>query len=155
MRFFPHVLTQEESNAEIERMKAKIYRHGWGVWAVELGMSGELIGMVGLNEVDADEMIPQTPFIEIVWRLHKQYWGKGYAYEAATACLEYAFSKLKLRAVYAFTAMINKPSWRLMQKLGMHNTNRNFNHPKVVKGSSLERHCLYKITRACSQSKSR
>ncbi|PIE46210.1 MAG: GNAT family N-acetyltransferase [Gammaproteobacteria bacterium] len=147
MQFFPKMLTKEESNAQIGRMQAKHEQNGWGAWAVVVKKTGEFIGMVGLNEVEIDNAIPETPFVEIAWRLRKAHWGKGYAFEAATACLDYAFNTLRLENIYAFTALINEPSRRLMEKLGMHNTHQDFNHPKVAKGHILERHCLYKIER--------
>ncbi len=147
MRYFPALLTRQESNKRLDEIIALIDKNGWGFWAVELRQTGEFIGCVGLNEVEIDEAIPATPFVEIGWRLRQAYWGKGYTFEAATACLDYAFSTLRLDNIYALTALINEPSRRLMEKLAMHNTLQDFNHPQVAKGHRLERHCLYKIKR--------
>ncbi|PID62836.1 MAG: GNAT family N-acetyltransferase [Gammaproteobacteria bacterium] len=147
MRYFPNTMTAAESVAQIEKLQSRIAKNAWGFWAVERKQSGEFIGMVGLNTVELNDAIPETPFVEIGWRLAKKHWRQGYAYEAASACLDYAFNTLALKNIYAFTALINTPSQRLMQKLGMHNTGRDFNHPKVESEHALSRHCLYQIER--------
>ena len=62
--------------------------------------------MVGLNAAHADMSF--APCVEIAWRLHKDYWGQGYATEAARAALKFAFEVLALNEVVAFTAVINR-----------------------------------------------
>ena len=101
--------------------------------------------MVGLNKVHAD--MPFAPAVEIAWRLHSDYWGLGYATEAARAALRYAFEVLELSEVVAFTAVINQRSQLLMQRLGMTNTQKNFLHPMLPRHHRLAAHVLYKITR--------
>ncbi|MBS9781718.1 MAG: GNAT family N-acetyltransferase [Gammaproteobacteria bacterium] len=147
MRYFPDIMTLTESDVQIEVMQAKIEKNGWGYWAVELKQTNELIGKVGLNPVELHSDIPETPFVEMGWRLAKKHWRQGYAYEAATACLDYAFNILELNSVYACTALTNIPSQQLMKKLGMHNINQDFNNPKMKAGHTLSRYCLYKIER--------
>lgn len=146
MRYFPKPLTRSESDAMVDKINCLFAENGWGLWAVSLKRTNAFIGFVGLHR-HTDEAIPQTPFVEIGWRLAKAYWGKGYAFEAAQASMDYAFNILKLETLYSFTATINEPSWRLMEKLGMHNTHQDFNHPKVDKGHALEKHYLYQIER--------
>lgn len=146
MRYFPSVMTEEETRAQIGRAKAYIENNGWGFWALELKETGEFLGFVGLLGQDEQREIPNTPFVEIGWRLDEQHWGKGYAPEAAQAALDFAFNQLDLSEVYSFTALPNHPSQRVMEKIGMVNTEQNFDHPKLAKGHELERHCLYRIT---------
>ena len=107
--------------------------------------SDDFIGMVGLNNVHAN--MPFAPAVEIAWRLHRDYWGLGYATEAALAALRYAFEVLELSEVVAFTAVINKRSQKLMQRLGMTDTQDNFYHPMLDAEHRLAEHVLYKITR--------
>ena len=145
MRYFPATLSKQESDSIAERLSQIIEKKGWGFWAVELKGTNEFIGFVGLLSQDKSA-IPETPFVEIGWRLSYAHWGKGYASEAAHACLKFAFEQLTLDAVYAFTALPNKPSRKVMERLGMHNTRQDFDHPSLAKGHVLERHCLYKIT---------
>ncbi|PWI31727.1 GNAT family N-acetyltransferase [Vibrio albus] len=147
MRFFPSVLNLEESNKVADHIRGLIEENGWGFWAVELKSGGQFIGFVGLNYQPSSHSLPETPFVEVGWRLSSKYWGKGLAPEAAGKALDFAFSELGLDSVYAFTPLINKPSQRVMQKLGMQNTGNDFNHPKVERGHRVERHCLYKISK--------
>ncbi|SON52925.1 GNAT family N-acetyltransferase [Vibrio tapetis] len=145
MRYFPALLSQAESDAQVDFIHSLIEANGFGFWAVELKSSGEFIGFVGLHKQLAPE-IPNTPMIEIGWRLSSEYWGKGYAPEAAEKALAFAFDELNLEQVYAFTALPNLPSQRVMSKIGMVNIDQDFDNPKLPKGHQLERHCLFEIT---------
>jgi len=58
---------------------------GYGKWAVERKSDGAMMGRVGLINPEG------WPGLELGWTLGKQYWGKGYATEAARAALRYAF----------------------------------------------------------------
>lgn len=146
MAFFPAQLKEEQSNQLAQGLADLIDQKGWGFWALELNRTGEFIGFVGLNAIDNDSAIPNAPFVEIGWRIASEHWGKGYAPEAAQLALSYAFEALKLDAVYSFTSLLNKPSQRVMQKIVMFNTGQDFDHPKLIEGHRLRRHCLYKIT---------
>jgi RimJ/RimL family protein N-acetyltransferase len=57
--------------------------------------------------------------MEIGWRLRSDAQGKGYAKEAANACLYHAFETLNSLRVVSRTVKGNAPSWGLMKKLGM------------------------------------
>lgn len=144
MRYFPAVLSQEESNQMADKLAALITEKGWGFWAVEQKQRAEFIGFVGLHE--QTQQIPGAPFIEIGWRLSRQYWRQGYAAEAANRALAFAFDELKQSSVYAFTTKQNLPSRGLMEKLGLLNTGQDFNHPALDSDHPLKRHCLYQIT---------
>ncbi|MGP5133517.1 GNAT family N-acetyltransferase, partial [Psychrobacter cibarius] len=85
--------------------------------------------------------------VEIAWRLHKDYWGQGYATEAARAALNFAFTELSLDEVVSFTAVINKRSQLVMERLGMMNTRANFYHPALDPNHRLAEHVLYNMTR--------
>jgi RimJ/RimL family protein N-acetyltransferase len=90
-----------------------------------------------------------TPAVEVGWRLSKDAWGNGYASEAARASLAYAFGPAGLDEVVSFTATTNKPSQRVMQRIGMsHDEADDFDHPRLEPGHRLERHVLYRITRS-------
>lgn len=147
MRFFPGVMTPEESNAQADRIRTAIDEKGWGFWAAELKASGEFIGFIGIQAQSAVSGIPHTPFIEAGWRLLATHWGLGYATEGARRAIRFAFDTLGAPTVYAITALPNLPSQRVMLKAGMHNTGEDFNHPKLPAGHALERHCLYRIAR--------
>lgn len=145
MKYFPALLSEEESNSLAREIKSRISKNGWGFWALEKLDTGEFIGFTGLNEPSYE--IPVTPCIEIGWRLARQHWGQGYATEAAKACLAITFNTLHLTEVYSFTSLPNLKSRTVMERIGMINTNRNFEHPMVPLENPLREHCLYVITR--------
>lgn len=90
MRYFPTTLSTEESNTLIDSFKQRFEQYGFTYYAVDIlttkEQSAQFIGFAGL--------LPQTyksaftPNVDIGWRLKKSVWGKGYATEAAKACLE-------------------------------------------------------------------
>ena len=145
MEYYPSTLTPEESNMMASKIESLIEERGWGFWAVELVEDKSFIGFVGLHEPTYE--LPVKPCIEIGWRLGKEYWGKGYATEAAKASLKFAFSDLNLGEVYSFTPVTNNRSRALMERLNMVNTNFNFGHPEVPLNSQLREHVLYVIKR--------
>ena len=145
MEYFPKLLTTSMSNTIAKKCQSLINDNGWGFWAVSLKETDIFIGMVGLNNANAD--MPFSPAVEIAWRLHNDYWGQGYATEAARASLDFAFVELEIEEVVAFTAVINKRSQLVMERLGMTNTQEDFFHPMLESNHRLAEHVLYKITR--------
>lgn len=141
MKYFPATLTEEETGAFYVRIQEEFCRVGWGLYAVELKESGQFIGYVGLHEIGFDADF--TPGIEIGWRLAADVHNRGYATEAAKAVLQLAKSH-GFECVLSFTAEINKPSERVMQKIGMEKV-RTFAHPKLPTASPLSLHVLYRL----------
>jgi len=145
MKYYPRALSTKESNIMVQKFESLISERGWGFWAVEKIDAGEFIGFVGLHEPTYD--LPVSPCVEIGWRLAKEYWGHGYASEAAKASLGIAFDRLDLSEVYSFTSVSNKKSRAVMERIGMININENFEHPMILENSPLREHVLYKINR--------
>src|SRR5690242_1700060 len=144
MRYFPSTLTQQQSDEFAGYAHDTIERQGWGLWAVEVGGGPPFIGFVGLNRVSFEEHF--TPAVEVGWRLARPFWGNGYATEAATAAVSFAFERLDLDEVVSFTSTTNEPSIRVMRRLGMrHDVAGDFDHPRVAEGSPLRRHILYRL----------
>jgi RimJ/RimL family protein N-acetyltransferase len=145
-RFYPTLLSRQQSDEAIDRFITFLKRDGYGLLAVERRADGALIGDVGIVPVDMP--IRDNPPVEIGWLLGKQYWGRGYAPEAAKAWIDYAFTTLNLPEIVAWTAVTNLPSQRVMQKLGMiHHPEDDFLHPRVPEGHPLRPHVLYRIRR--------
>lgn len=143
MRYFPNLLSKSESDALANQIQSLIDLQDWGFWAIELKATGEFIGFTGLHhQPDKFEFSPCT---EIGWRLKQSAWGKGFAYEAAKASLDFGFNTLNLDEIVAFTAQLNLPSQKLMQRLGMHKK-QNFEHPDVAETSPLKMHVCYVIS---------
>jgi len=144
--FLPKKLSREESDALAAHIQAHITEHGWGFWAVELRATGDFIGFVGIAHYRGETAF--APAVEIGWRLQHSAWGNGYATEAAKAALEFAFTQLELDEVVSFTTLANKPSQRVMQKIGMqHDSRGDFMHPALALDSPLAPHCLYRLRR--------
>jgi len=147
MAYFPSMLTDAQSDAFLERIRQHHARHGFGLWAVELRETSAFIGMAGLAIPTWNP--PFAPCVEIGWRLAHDYWGHGYATEAARAAMDFGFRVLQLNEIVSFTAAINLPSERVMQRLGMHHpVSEDFDHPALPAGHRLARHVLYRLSRA-------
>jgi ribosomal-protein-alanine N-acetyltransferase len=85
----------------------------FGYWMIESLEEEEFIGWVALKKLE------KTEKIEVGYRLLEEHWGKGYAFEAASELLKYAFLRLHLKEVVAVTLEENVRSLRVLEKLGM------------------------------------
>ena len=146
MKYYPSTLTESESNLFAKKLEMLISERGWGFWAVALKSNSQFIGFVGLHKPEAD--LPFTPCTEIGWRLSKKYWGNGYATEAASIVLKFAFDKLQLKEVASYTSPLNIKSKSVMERLNMVNTMQNFEHPSIPKEHKLREQVLYKVTKS-------
>lgn len=144
MRYFPSVLSEDQTRASVAWWREHLERLGWSNWAVEIKGTGEFIGFVGLW-TPAHPM-PFGDCVEIGWRLARRHWGRGYASEAAREALRFGFAEIGLTEIVSFTALVNQPSRALMERIGMRDTRADFDHPAVPIGHELRRHCLYRIT---------
>lgn len=145
MEHFPSTLTREESDAVAARLKAHIDTHGFGFWALEVPGVAPFMGFAGLQHVSFNA--PFVPAVEIGWRLAPQYWGVGYASEAARAALAHGFGPLGLSEIVSFTIPANTRSQAVMRRIGMTRDEQgDFAHPRVPEGHSMRRHVLYRIS---------
>ncbi|MDP1562721.1 MAG: GNAT family N-acetyltransferase [Pirellulaceae bacterium] len=94
------------------RLQAHFQEHGFGFYVLIDKSSNQSIGMCGLIQRD---FLP-TP--DLGYALLESHWNQGYAYEAATAILQYAEMALGLPDLYAMTIPTNEASIRLLGKLG-------------------------------------
>jgi len=141
MRYFLSPMTRSESLTTFGLIREEIAQRGWGVWAVEV--DGVFAGMVGLHV--PEWQLPFSPCTEVLWRLRKEFWGRGIAHEAATQAVDYGFSKAGLDEIVAFTTPPNHRSIRLMERLGFERDHQgDFAHPAVPVGHPLRRHVLYR-----------
>ena len=147
MRFFPGLLSREASDRDIDAWQAALEDRGWSNWAVETRETGVFIGFIGLSV--PRRALPFMPCVELGYRLAREHWGKGYATEGAKAALRVGFERLMLPEIVSFTALVNLPSRAVMERVGMSNANEDFDHPNpaLPEGSTLKRHCLYRLSR--------
>jgi RimJ/RimL family protein N-acetyltransferase len=147
MRWFRSPLTTEESDAFATRIRTRMAEDGWGLWALEVPGVSDFCGFVGLARVPFEAHF--TPAMEIGWRLDRPWWGNGYATEAASGCIEFAFGTLDLSEIVSMTATRNTRSRAVMERLGMrHDPAEDFDHPNVPEGSPVRRSVLYRLERA-------
>jgi RimJ/RimL family protein N-acetyltransferase len=144
MEFFPSILDRATSDAIADRAQAKIAERGWGFWAVESRQNNQFIGFVGLQIPRAD--LPGSHCVEIGWRLAFEYWGKGYATEAAKAALHVGFDRLELPEIVSSTAINNHRSSAVMGRLGMDQA-ETFEHPSLPIGHPHRKYCLYRLSK--------
>jgi RimJ/RimL family protein N-acetyltransferase len=104
------------NRSEAWRSMATILGHwellGYGMFAVELKATGELMGRTGFLDP------PGWPGFELGWVLGRQHWGHGYALEAAVAARDYAFDQLGRDRLISLIRPDNQRSIRVAEKLG-------------------------------------
>jgi RimJ/RimL family protein N-acetyltransferase len=105
------------SRADAWRNMAVILGHwqlrGFGLWAVEERTTGILVGRVGC-------WCPEGwPGMEIGWALRREYWGRGYATEAAHSVMADAFFRMRLNRLISLIQPGNGPSIAVALRLGM------------------------------------
>jgi len=146
MECFPAPMTRYQSEAMMDRIAEHWQTNGFGLFALEIRDTGQLIGFTGLSRPPYET--PASPCVEVGWRLTPKAWGKGYATEAATACLHWGFGELNLDEIVSFTFAGNIRSRRVMERLRMrHHETDDFDHPKLPADSTLLRHVLYRLPR--------
>lgn len=145
MEFLPALLTREQSDEMAGRIRTHFAERGFGLWAVEIRDGAKFIGFVGLSVPRFEAHF--TPCVEVGWRLSAEYWGHGYAPEAARAALNYGFTELGLAEIVSITVPHNLKSRRVMEKIGLrHDPTGDFLHPLLPYGHPLQPHVLYRLT---------
>lgn len=138
MRHFPNTLSDEESIGLIQRLQKHFDNFGYTYFAVDILESDDFIGFAGLaNQTWESEY---TPCVDLGWRLKRSAWGKGYATEAAKACLASALSTFGLKEVFAFVTDTNLASENVMKKIGMKLIGK-VQHP-LIKNEPRFKHCI-------------
>jgi len=122
-RWMPSYSTIEQTRRALEKHVAAGRAGGPALWAVVERGSGQLIGDAGLAPLDG-----LGPDVELGYTLGRRWWGRGYATEAARACLEEAFGPLGLKRVVAVVRPENAASIHVVEKLGMTRQGTRFAH---------------------------
>jgi len=115
MRYYPEAFSTEKVRRWILWNVDNYRAHGFGLWAVILKEENELIGDCGITLQNIEgELVP-----EIGYHIRNTYCGKGYASEAAKACIDFAFGTAGYDAVYSYMKEDNISSRRVAEKIGM------------------------------------
>ena len=115
MYAYEGAFSDAETKEWLDRQISRYQKWGFGLWAVILKENGEMIGQCGLTMQD----IPERKVVEIGYLFQKRYWHKGYATEAAKACKQYAFDKLKVGEVFSIIRDTNRASQEVARRNGM------------------------------------
>jgi RimJ/RimL family protein N-acetyltransferase len=108
-----NIKTEERAIQYLQNGPMKSYlENGYGLSLVET-KNGQPIGMCGIIRRATLE------YPDIGFAFLQKSTGKGYAYEIATATLNYAINNLKLSKILAITVPHNTRSIRLLEKIGM------------------------------------
>ena len=115
MKYYPAPYDIEGVQNWINRSLISYKKNGFGLWAIINKESNIFIGQCGISLQNIDgKIVP-----EIGYHMHKDFWNKGYATEAALGSLNYGFETLKLDKIYIHTYVNNIPAQRVAEKLGM------------------------------------
>ena len=115
MEHYPHTFDEARVRNWISRNMERYQKDGFGLWAVVLKKTGEMIGDCGITmQKIHGHLLP-----EIGYHIRKDQQRRGYASEAAAACIRYAFKKLDFQEVYSYMKYTNIPSQRTAMKNGM------------------------------------
>jgi RimJ/RimL family protein N-acetyltransferase len=112
------VKERHEIEAKHAKSMALFAREGFGFMMMIEKATGELVGHCGMKRVD-NPLAPNPGDHEIGWLVREDRWRMGYAMEAMSAVIEWAFTRHDAPYLVALTCERNIPSWKLMEKLGM------------------------------------
>lgn len=115
MRFYPEPYARSDVDRWIARSLERYAAQGAGLWAVILKETGQFAGDCGLILQRVDGEVET----EVGYHLERVYQGRGYATEAARACLDYGFNKLGRRRIISLIRPENTPSRRVAERNGM------------------------------------
>ncbi|NCT40412.1 MAG: GNAT family N-acetyltransferase [Alphaproteobacteria bacterium] len=144
MEYLPRSLTEADSNKLVDRFIKHYDKNGYGIYVLERKEDGAFMGATGLQDVPFKAAF--TPAIEIAWRLDYDFWGKGYASEAAAGVLKHGLEDHGMDEIVAFTVFDNKRSIGVMEKIGMKKVKGGeFQYPTLPKDHPLGSFVLYHV----------
>jgi [ribosomal protein S5]-alanine N-acetyltransferase len=89
-------------------------RDGVSLWAVVEKASGQIVGACGLH------LVSEWPVLELAYHFKPRHWRRGFATEAARACVKYAVNTLRAVKITAAVQIGNTASRRVLEKAGFH-----------------------------------
>jgi RimJ/RimL family protein N-acetyltransferase len=114
MRFYPRPKSREEALGWIRWNQRNYAEHGYGLWIVETH-EGRFVGDCGLTwQPFGGERVLEVGYHTVV-----ALQGRGFATEAARACLELAWGPIGEEHIVAIIDPVNAASRRVAEKLGM------------------------------------
>lgn len=112
MRYLGGTRDRNETSHGIAMIIGHWAIRGYGLYAVEERPSGRLVGRIGLLNMEG------WPALEIGWAIGREFWGKGYATEAAGAVMQQWLPRLRPDRLISIIHVDNERSARLARRLG-------------------------------------
>lgn len=128
MYAYEGAFSDEEVQEWLDRQLSRYRKWNFGLWAVILKETDELIGQCGLTM----QQWKETEVLEIGYLFNRQYWHRGYATEAAKACKTYAFERLNAEEVCSIIRDTNIASQKVAVRNGMYVTDTWTKHYRGV-----------------------
>lgn len=106
---------KENARLAVERQLKRYKQKTYGLQALIEKSTGQLIGQCGLLSQDVNGSVE----LEVGYQLFNDYWGKGYATEAAQLFRDYGFRDLSARSIISIIDVENLPSQAVAERNGM------------------------------------
>ena len=115
MQYYPKTFHRRDADEWVERNLRRYADYGFGLFAVVSKDSDQVIGDCGVIR----QLVEGRPQLEVGYHFRRDHWGRGYATEAAWACLAWAFDTLAAEKVISLIRPENVPSRRVAERNGM------------------------------------
>ena len=141
-KFKEKIMSWEKQEPFYEDKVTHAHENNKYVWSIFLKLTGECIGQIDAHDAigcNFDEK-------DVGWYIDPYYHGKGYGTEAAKAMFDYLFINVELLAIKTGAAIINPPSWKIMEHFGF-NRSKTTSHVIYTFVTEPVEIYLYTITR--------
>jgi RimJ/RimL family protein N-acetyltransferase len=115
MKHYPQKFRREDALGWVSKAQERYRTDGYSLFAVVLKSEGVVIGDCGLMRQDVEG----ESLVEVGYHFRRDYWGHGYATEAARSCMDYAFQRLNVEKIISLIVPENLPSQRVAERNGM------------------------------------
>ena len=113
------IKTIDETKVNIDNLLLKYETLGISRLAVIEKESGKMIGWTGFKYIEEKEAINNRfDFLDFGYRYRKETWGKGYATEAAKACIDFYRENMTELKLNAITHVDHAASRNVLEKVG-------------------------------------
>jgi len=110
-RYLGGVRSAETTKAYLAHNMAHWDQHGFGLWTLQT-KDGAFAGRAGLRHILVDDIDE----IEILYAFKREFWGRGFASETATALTDIGLSHLKLPSLIGIVNVANAASRRVLER---------------------------------------
>lgn len=132
----PYPYSPEMAESWIETHKPSWEAKTGVVYAITLSESGQLVGAIGLHDIQLSQA-------ELGYWVGEPYWGNGYCTEAVRALIQFSFENLSFNKIVSEHLTSNPASGEVMKKAGMRYIKKIKNYDRHGKLSDIE---IYEIT---------